>query len=62
MVDISFEPPALVAHGRELQDDAAGHSPSCSLCQPAAPDGIGKSGSVPVALKNTTRPSYGAGR
>ena len=40
MVDISFEPPALVAHGRELQDDAAGHSPSCSLCQPAAPDEV----------------------
>ena len=35
---ISFEPPALAAHGRELEDDAAGHAPSCSLCQPAAPD------------------------
>ncbi|MDG5486352.1 PPE domain-containing protein [Mycolicibacterium gadium] len=40
MVNISFEPPALVAHGRELQDGAAGHAPSCSLCQPAAPDQV----------------------
>ncbi|MEC9324408.1 MAG: PPE domain-containing protein [Actinomycetota bacterium] len=40
MVNISFEPPALAAHGRELQGDAAGHAPSCSLCQPAAPDQV----------------------
>ncbi len=40
MVNISFEPPALGAHGRELQDDAAGHAPSCSQCQPAAPDQV----------------------
>lgn len=40
MVNISFEPPALVSHGRELQDDAAQHAPSCSLCQPAAPDQV----------------------
>lgn len=40
MVNISFEPPALVAHGRDLEDGAAGHAPSCSLCQPAAPDQV----------------------
>lgn len=40
MVDISFDPTALVAHGRDLANDAASHPPSCTGCQPAAPDEV----------------------
>jgi len=40
VVEISFDSAALVSHGRGLEDNAAGHPPSCPTCQPAAPDEV----------------------